>query len=102
MRAPISLDLHITKFDYPDTPAERLFERLVEIATAAEDGGVSSISVMDHLHQIPPMGPQELWMLEWNVALAALAARTSKVSLGLLVGGVTYRNPARHAKITTT
>jgi F420-dependent oxidoreductase-like protein len=102
MRAPISLDLHITKFDYPDVPAERLFDRLVEIATTAEEAGFSSISVMDHLHQIPPMGPQELWMLEGNVALAALAARTKRVSLGLLVGGVTYRNPALHAKMTTT
>src|SRR4051794_24749515 len=102
MRAPISLDLHITNFNYPDTPAERLFDRLVEIATTAEEAGFSSISVMDHLHQIPVVGPEEHWMLEGNVALAALAARTSKVSLGLLVGGVTYRNPALHAKMTTT
>jgi alkanesulfonate monooxygenase SsuD/methylene tetrahydromethanopterin reductase-like flavin-dependent oxidoreductase (luciferase family) len=41
-------------------------------------------------------------MLEGNTILAALAARTSKVSLGLLVGGVTYRNPALSAKTTTT
>ncbi|HEY3945645.1 MAG TPA: LLM class flavin-dependent oxidoreductase, partial [Solirubrobacteraceae bacterium] len=34
--------------------------------------------------------------------LAALASRTSQLTFGLLVGGVTYRNPAHHAKITTT
>src|SRR3954452_2534272 len=102
MRAPISLDLHITKFDYPDLPAERLFDHLVEMASTAEEAGFSSISVMDHLHQIAVVGPQEGWMLEGNVALAALAARTSRVTLGLLVGGVTYRNPALHAKMTTT
>src|SRR5215217_1930460 len=102
MRAPISLDLHITNFNYPDTPAERLFDRLVEIATTAEEAGFSSISVMDHLHQIPVIGPEEHWMLEGNVALASLAARTRRVSLGLLVGGVTYRNPALLAKLTTT
>ena len=34
--------------------------------------------------------------------LAGLAARTQTIALGLLVGGVTYRNPAQHAKITTT
>ena len=39
-------------------------------------------------------------MLEGNMALAGIAARTSKASLGLLVGGVTYRNPALHAKMT--
>jgi alkanesulfonate monooxygenase SsuD/methylene tetrahydromethanopterin reductase-like flavin-dependent oxidoreductase (luciferase family) len=41
-------------------------------------------------------------MLEGNVALGALAAVTEKVSLGLLVGGVIYRNPALFAKLTTT
>ena len=54
MRAPISLDLHITNFNYPDTPADRLFEKVTEIATTAEASGFSSLSLMDHLHQIPP------------------------------------------------
>src|SRR5262249_25492535 len=48
------------------------------------------------------MGPETNWLLEGNTTLAALAARTSKASLGLMVGGVTYRNPALLAKITTT
>jgi F420-dependent oxidoreductase-like protein len=102
MRAPITLDLHITHFNYPDVPPEGLFDHVAEMATTAEDNGFSSVSVMDHLHQIPPIGPQELNMLEGNMALAGLAARTKKASLGLLVGGVTYRNPALLAKMTTT
>ncbi len=102
MRAPITLDLHITNFNYPDTPADRLFDLVADIAGTAEDSGFSSVSLMDHLHQIPPMGPPENWMVEGNLMLAALAARTKRVSLGLLVGGVTYRNPALHAKMTTT
>ncbi|MEO8686982.1 MAG: LLM class F420-dependent oxidoreductase [Solirubrobacteraceae bacterium] len=102
MRAPITLDLHITNFNHPETPADRLFELVSDIAATAEESGFSSISVMDHLHQIAPMGPPENWMLEGNLTLAALAARTRRVSLGLLVGGVTYRNPALHAKMTTT
>jgi F420-dependent oxidoreductase-like protein len=57
---------------------------------------------MDHLHQIPGVGPRENFMLEGNTILAGLAARTSRLQLGLLVGGVTYRNPALMAKITTT
>src|SRR3954454_11945105 len=102
MRAPISLDLHITNFNYPDTPADRLFEKVTEIATTAEASGFSSLSLMDHLHQIAVVGPPEHWMLEGNIGLAALAAKTKRVSLGLLVGGVTYRNPALLAKMTTT
>jgi alkanesulfonate monooxygenase SsuD/methylene tetrahydromethanopterin reductase-like flavin-dependent oxidoreductase (luciferase family) len=40
-------------------------------------------------------------MFDGNTMLAAIAARTERVSLGLLVGGVMYRNPALLAKITT-
>ncbi len=39
-------------------------------------------------------------MFDGNTMLAAIAARTSSIHLGLLVGGVTYRNPALVAKIT--
>ena len=56
--------------------------------------------MMDHLHQIAPVGPPENYMFDGNTMLAALAARTSTINLGLLVGGVTYRNPALVAKIT--
>ncbi len=102
MRAPFQLDLHVPNFNWPDTTPETLFERLVEIATTAESSGFSSISMMDHLHQIAGIGPPENWMLEGNAVLAALGARTSSINLGLLVGGVTYRNPALVAKLTTT
>ncbi len=102
MRAPITLDLHLPNFNYPGVEPGEEFEKLVEIATAAERSGFSSISVMDHLHQIVGVGPEENWMFEGSTMLSALAARTEKLTLGLLVGGVTYRNPALHAKITTT
>jgi F420-dependent oxidoreductase-like protein len=102
MRAPITLDLHLPNFNYPGVGPDQVFDKLVDIATTAERSGFSSVSVMDHLHQIPPVGPPENWMFEGNAMLAGLAARTSSITMGLLVGGVTYRNPALHAKITTT
>jgi F420-dependent oxidoreductase-like protein len=102
MRAPISLSLHLPNFNYPDAGPDRLFEKLVEIATTAEASGFSGVTVMDHLHQIPGVGPRTNFMLEGNTILGAIAARTSSLNLGLLVGGVMYRNPALMAKIATT
>jgi F420-dependent oxidoreductase-like protein len=102
MRAPIRFGLQVPNFNFPDTKPEQLLDRLTDIASSAEAAGFDSLFVMDHLHQIPGVGPQTGWMLEGNTALAALAARTSTLNLGLLVGGVTYRNPALMAKITTT
>jgi F420-dependent oxidoreductase-like protein len=57
--------------------------------------------VMDHFYQLPLLGPPEHAMFESYTLLGALAARTSKVQLGTLVTGVTYRNPAILAKIVT-
>ncbi len=102
MRAPIQLDLHLPNFNYPGVGPEAVFEKLVEIVTTAEQAGFSSVTVMDHYHQIAPLGPPQNWMFEGNTMLAGLAARTETIALGLLVAGVTYRNPAQHAKITTT
>jgi len=102
MRAPIELDLHLPNFNFPGVGPEAAFDTLAGIATAAERAGFTSLSVMDHYHQIPPVGPPENWMFEGNTILAGIAARTSTIALGLLVAGVGYRNPAQHAKITTT
>jgi F420-dependent oxidoreductase-like protein len=102
MRVPITLDLHIPNFTYPGVADDEIFDRIVEIAQTLESSGFSSLSVMDHLHQIGPVGPPENNMLEGSTLLAAVAARTETLTLGLLVGSVTYRNPALAAKITTT
>jgi len=102
LRAPIRLGLQIPNFNFPGVSEEQLFERLADIATTAESSGFDTVLVMDHLHQIRGVGPPENWMLEGNAILSGLAARTSSVNLSLLVGAVTYRNPALHAKLTTT
>jgi F420-dependent oxidoreductase-like protein len=102
LRAPIHLGLQIPNFNFPGVSEEELFERLSDIATTAESSGFDTVLVMDHLFQIRGVGPPENWMLEGNTILSALAARTSSVNLSLLVGATTYRNPALHAKITTT
>ena len=100
--SPVRVGLQIPNFNFPGVGPEDLLDTLTGVATTAESSGFESVWVMDHLNQIPGVGPIDNWMLEGNVALAALAARTSKAHLGLMVGGVTYRNPALLAKQTTT
>ena len=57
---------------------------------------------MDHYHQIANIGPRTEPMLEAYTLLGGVAARTSRIQLGAMVTGVTYRNPAFLAKVVTT
>ena len=83
-------------------PDNLLFEAVVEQAVTAEASGFESVWVMDHFYQLPPLGGPAAPMLESYTLLGGLAARTSRIRLGTMVTGVTYRNPALLAKIVTT
>ena len=96
------LGLQIPNFTFPGVADADLFETIAGIATTAEINGFDSVWVMDHLYQIEMVGPKEDAMLEAYTLLGALAARTRRASLGTMVTGVTYRNPALLAKIITT
>jgi F420-dependent oxidoreductase-like protein len=93
--------LQIPNFSADDPPGS-LFNNVVQTATAAEEAGFDSVWVMDHFYQLPALGGPAQPMLDSYTLLGALAARTSKVRLGTMVTGVTYRNPAHLAKIVTT
>jgi len=98
----VHLGLQLPSFTFPDVPDDALFERIAEIALAAERSGFDSFWVMDHYHQIGNVGPSTDPMFEAYTLLGAVAARTSRIQLGAMVTGVTYRNPAFLAKVVTT
>ena len=99
---PIRMGLQIPNFTYPGVAPERLFETVAAQAVAAERAGFDALFLMDHFFQLPMLGRPDQEMLECYTTLAALAARTSTIRLGAMVGGVTYRNPAYLAKAVTT
>jgi len=99
---PLMFGLHMPNFTFPGAPAGGLFDRVVETAQAAERAGFDLVTVMDHFYQIGMVGAETDPILEAYTALGALAARTSRIRLGTLVTGVTYRNPALLAKMVTT
>jgi alkanesulfonate monooxygenase SsuD/methylene tetrahydromethanopterin reductase-like flavin-dependent oxidoreductase (luciferase family) len=57
---------------------------------------------MDHLWQIGAPGSETEPMLEGWTALGFIAAHTQQARLGLMVGGVHYRNPGLWVKAATT
>jgi F420-dependent oxidoreductase-like protein len=98
----IRLGLQVPIFSYPGLPDDRLFDRIVEVAQAAEASGFDGFFLMDHVQQIGGVGRPEDPILEPYTLLGAIAARTSRIKLGALVTGVVYRNPALLAKMVTT
>ena len=68
------------------------WEELVDRARFAEDAGFDGAWVFDHF--TPLYGASTGPCLEAYSLLAALAARTSRIRLGALVTGITYRHPS--------
>jgi len=93
--------LQVNNFTWPDGQA-RLGEDFGAIAERAEQAGFYSLWVMDHFYQIGNLGPAEHEMLEAYTTLGFAAGRTSRIKLGTMVTGVTYRYPGILVKTVTT
>lgn len=92
--------LHIPNFNYGALTT--IAPTLIKIVERAEAVGFETISVMDHYFQIPNVGPNTDPMLEAYTTLSFIAAHTKKVTLGALVTGVIYREPALLLKQVNT
>ncbi|OKI49605.1 LLM class F420-dependent oxidoreductase [Micromonospora sp. CB01531] len=95
------LGLHYWNFSTPADPAE-IAPALAETARIAEQAGVSTFTVMDHYFQMEFTTSADEPMLEAYTTLGYVAAKTERMTLGVLVTGVMYRHPGLLAKIVTT
>ena len=97
----MKLGLQVNNFTWPGGAAA-IGPTLARVARTADDVGFDSIWVMDHFFQIRGLGPPEAPMLEGMTALGFIAAHTERARIGLMVGGIHYRQPALWIKATTT
>ncbi|MGE3075321.1 MAG: LLM class F420-dependent oxidoreductase [Dehalococcoidia bacterium] len=96
----MKLGLHVSNFTY-GVPVEQLGDTIGEIAAGADAAGFERLSVMDHYFQIPNVGPVENEMFEAYGVLGFIAAKTTRLKLGVLATGITYRHPGFLAKQIT-
>jgi F420-dependent oxidoreductase-like protein len=97
----MDLNIHLSNLTWPGGPAA-LAPTLAATARAADEGGVTTLTLMDHWFQMESIGGPDEPMLEGYTTLGYLAAATERLELGLLVTGVTYRHPGLLAKIVAT
>jgi F420-dependent oxidoreductase-like protein len=97
----MKLGLHYWNYTTPADPA-LIAPTLAETAAIAEEAGFTSFTVMDHFFQMEGMAGADEPMLEGYTTLGYLAGLTRRMTLGLLVTGVMYRNPGVLAKTVTT
>ena len=88
-------------FSY-DGEGTKTIDALSTLARTAESSGFDSFWVMDHFHQIAFVGPPTEPMLEGWTTISVLAGMTSKIKLGTLVTGNSYRHPSIVAKMGAT
>jgi F420-dependent oxidoreductase-like protein len=95
------VSVNLTNYSWPGGSAA-LGAQLGRVVRAADEGGIDTVWVSDHLIQADPTSVPDAEMLEAYTTLGFLVARTERVRLGAMVTGVTYRPPALLIKAVTT
>ena len=96
------ISISLTNYSWPGGP-RALGPELVRVARIADEAGIDTVWVTDHLVQADPTAPPaNADMLEAYTVLGYLAARTERVRLGAMVSPVTMREPGLLVKAVTT
>ena len=97
----MQLGIHYPNFTYP-AGQSAIKGNLLESVQLADQGGAAWFTLMDHWFQMEQLATAQDPMMEGYTSLGFLAGQTTRIRLGLLVTGVTYRHPGLLAKIVTT
>ncbi|OLF06204.1 LLM class F420-dependent oxidoreductase [Actinophytocola xinjiangensis] len=92
------ISLNVTDYSWSGPTGQRL----TDVAHAADEAGIDTVWVSDHLLQADPTSTVDADMLEGYTTLGFLAAATTRVRLGTMVTAATYRAPALLVKAVTT
>lgn len=95
------ISLSVTNYSWPTGPPG-LRSELLRLVRAAEDAGLDTVWVADHLIQADPSSTPDAEMLEAYTTLGYLAAQTTRVRLGTMVTAATYRPASLLVKAVTT
>jgi F420-dependent oxidoreductase-like protein len=88
------------RFGVHNGPQNASFDELLGLWQRAEELDYDWMSVFDHF--MPIFGDPDGTCFEGVTLMAALAAHTSRIRVGMLVTGVTYRHPAVAANMAAT
>jgi alkanesulfonate monooxygenase SsuD/methylene tetrahydromethanopterin reductase-like flavin-dependent oxidoreductase (luciferase family) len=92
------ISVSITNYSWP----AGLAAELARVARAADDAGLDTLWVADHLIQADPSSVPEAEMLEAYATLGFLAAHTRRIRIGAMVTPVSFRPASLLIKAVTT
>ncbi|WP_116951285.1 TIGR03560 family F420-dependent LLM class oxidoreductase [Jiangella endophytica] len=95
----MKVSISVTTYSWP---GGGLTDELTRVVRTADQAGIDTVWVADHLVQGDPASHLDDPMLEAYTTLGYLAGQTERVRLGTMVSAATFRAPALLVKAVTT
>ena len=97
----MKLSINVTNYSWPRSSSQ-IAPHLTDLACRADEAGLDTLWVPDHLVQVDPTATVDEPMLEAYTTLGSLAATTTNVHLGTMVTWGSIRPPMLLLKSVTT